>query len=226
MRSIKFSAAAVLLVAGVILLQSKLTAKAFAIEETARAIGTLSSLYVSGVHISEDGHASDIKIWTRVHSQDSSRSGDFREEVNDTRLSVVSEKENTTWRYFPQKNTVEIMSGLQNSVKPFWPDGSFFLDLRANARQWSQVEGYDADGRPCVMVTCTYELERLPGRRFEFWIRFDTQTMLPTQLKIRDFAQSRSPQEYSFDTIRFNQPLPDDLFTFQIPQDAAVADLR
>lgn len=226
MKTVKLSAAAVVLFAAVIVVQMHLTAKAFAIEKTAQAIGQLSSLYVAGVHVDEDGRTSEIQIWTRVHSQDDSRSGDFREEVKDARISVVSEKDNTTWRWFPQKNELQVMSGLQNSVKPFWPDGNFFLELRAGAKQWQEVAGSDENGRPCVVVTCTYEMERLPDRLFEFWIQFDTESMLPTRLNIRDFVKGGKPQEYRFDTIQFNQPLDDKLFGFQTPQNASVIDLR
>lgn len=226
MKTFKLAAAAILIVAAIVFVQTFSAPKALAIGRTAQAIGTLSTLYVSGVHLDENGIMSEIEIWTRAHSQDTSRSGDFRELVKGRRISVVSEKENTTWRYFPEKNEVQVMSGLQNSIKPFWPDGDFFLELKANAGQWQEVYGRDENGQRCIIVTCTYVLARLPDRRFDFWIQFDAETMLPVRLNIRDVSKSARPQEYQFDKIEFNQPLTEDLFEFTLPQGANVVDLR
>jgi hypothetical protein len=226
MKTVKFATAAALLIAAILFIQNLSAPSLLAIEQTARAIGKLETLHLSGAHLDENGVMSDLEIWTRAHSQDATRSGDFREEVKGTRISVVSEKDNTTWRYFPKKNEVQIMTGIQNSIKPFWPDGNFFLELKAGAQKWHEVSGRDKNGQECIIVTCCYELARLPDRKFDFWIQFDAVTMLPTRLTIRDISKTARPQEYQFDKIEFNQPLPDGIFEFQMPQDANIIDKR
>jgi len=222
----RYAAAVILIAAALIITQIATTPKAFAIEGTAQAIGTLQTLHVAGTHLDENGVMSKVEIWTKAHSQNPIRSGDFREVVQGRRISVVSEAENTTWRYYPEQGQVRVLSGLQNSVKPFWPDGNFFLELKENANQWQEVLCTDETGRDCVLVTCSYELERLPGRKFDFRIVFDTETMLPVRLKVLDFSTSRGPQEYDFDVIEYNQPLPEDVFVFDMPEGVEVIDQR
>lgn len=222
----RYAAAAVFLVAALFMMQVVTTPKAFAIERTAQAIGTLETLHIAGIYLDENGYMSEIEIWTKAHSQDPTRSGDFREEVKGKHIFVVSEDEKTTWRYFPEENEIYILPGLQNSVKPFWPDGNFFLELKKNARQWQEVVGTDEKGRDCVLVTCSYVLKRLPGRKFDFWIQFDAETMLPVRIKLRDLSINRGPQEYQFDFIEFNQPVPKDNFVFNSPDGVEIFDQR
>jgi hypothetical protein len=222
----KYAAAVILFAGALVFMQVVSTPKAFAIERTAQAIGVLETLHVAGIHLDENGRMSQIEIWTKAHSQDPTRSGDFREEVKGKRISVVSESVNTTWRYYPQQHQVYILSGLQNSVKPFWPDGNFFLELKKNARQWQEVLCTDENGQDCVLVTCSYVLERLPDRKFDFRIVFDAETMLPVRMNLRDLSTSRGPQEYQFDVIEFNEAIPEENFAFNIPEGIEIFDQR
>ena len=225
-QTLRYAAAVILIAAVLIITQLVTTPRALAIEKTAQAIGTLETLHVAGIHLDENGLMSNVEIWTKSHSQDPTRSGDFREVVRGKRISVVSEDANTTWRYYPEQNQVQILPGLQNSIKPFWPDGNFFLELKKNADQWQETLGKDKTGRDCFLVTCSYVLDRLPGRKFDFWIQFDADTMLPVRMKLRDLSISRPPQEYQFDVIEYNQPLPDHIFVFDIPDGVEIIDRR
>ena len=227
-RITKYAAAAMVLIAvGLLMtLMEKTTTPVYAVEQTIRAIGDLTTLHVAGIHIGEKGVLSEVEIWTRAHSQNLRRSGDFREEVKNKRISVVSEEKNVTYRYYPEENQVNIMTGLQNSVKPFWPDGDFFRELKENAIDWQEILTKDKDGNDCISVTCSYYLDRLPDRYFMFWFEFDPETMLPLSMKIRDLSKKRGSQEYSFDVIEFNQPLPEHIFEFNIPEGAKVIDER
>lgn len=222
----KFAVTAILFGIAFLIVQTVSTPAALAIDRTIQAIGKLDSLHVAGIHISEEGRLSDIEIWTKAHSENPKRSGDFREEVKGVRISVASEEKNITYRYFPVNHQVHIMAGLQNSVKPFWPDGDFFRELKEKAIDWQEIPGKDQDGNQCIIVTCSYTLDRLPDRYFTFWFKFDPDTMLPTHMKIRDLSKTRGPQEYDFDVIEFNQPLSNNLFEFNIPEGAEVIDER
>jgi outer membrane lipoprotein-sorting protein len=223
-RTTRFATAAMLVLAVVLFINifNQTTAPAWAIEETIKALKQFDSLYISGVFFDEKGVMSNFELWAKPHSENNHRSGDFRIEIKDKETAVVIEEENITYRYYPKNNTVIILDGLQNSIKPFWPGSNFFQELKENAKEWKENNGEDREGKRCVFVTCTYTMDRLPGRRFEFWFEFDVETKLPVHMKIKDYSTTRGMEQYNMDEIICNPEIPDGIFKFEIPEGAKV----
>ena len=137
-RITKAASAAIIILAAVLTITvlNRSESAAWAIDQTIKALEKYDSLYVSGVFCDEKGVESGFDLWARPHSEDPTRSGDFRIEVKDKEIAVAIEEENITYRHDPQKNTVLVLEGLQNSVKPFWPGSSLFRELKENAKEW------------------------------------------------------------------------------------------
>jgi hypothetical protein len=220
-------------------------APTWAIEQTIEALKDIESIYISGYFLTADAKKADFQAWIIPSQQDSSKSAYFRFEagrfnpgdfspLNQSRhVVVVSERDNSTyvyfpantWTFYPNQNIAYISEGLDRSSEdPPCIGSDFFEKMKRQAQNWNEEYGKDEEtGKDSVFVTCTHP-SRI-GANF-WWIQFDVDTKLPVSFKLWWNQDYSAEPAASVNTIIYNPTLPDGIFEFYISEQTKVLDHR
>jgi hypothetical protein len=243
----KLATAAVIVVAVVILLTvlDKSTTPTWAIEQTIETLREIESIHISGYFLTADAKKANFQAWIIPSIEDSSKSayyrfeagrfepGDFNPHDQNRHVVVVSERENSTylyfpantWTFYPNQKIAYISEGLDRSSKdPPCLGSDFFEEMKEQAQDWQ--EEYDEDeetGKHSVFVTCTHP-SRI-GANY-WWIQFDVETKLPVRYRLWWNQNYGAEPAASVDTITYNPMLPNGVFEFHIPEETKVLDHR
>ncbi len=229
----KLATAAVVILAvifGVTVLD-RLTAPVWAIEDTARALDQFNGIYVSGVvgtPIAEFGGGEDlvlreetkmtVEIWAQANEQ-RTRSGNIRMETGDGAIGAVYN--NTTYRYDPNNNTVQVQGGQGVCLSP-WPSGEFLHKAKEFMEDWQVLYGKDAaTGRDYAFITCVN-----PSQGQSWWLEIDLETDLLVRAKGWNNTRREGAPSMDFQRIVFFEELPDEMFEYEMPEGAKVVDSR
>lgn len=230
------TAAVVILIAlfGITLLDKSVT-PAWAIEDTAEALDQFNALYISGVaapslkaleegfdteivaalgKLLQENRGIPVEFWARAN-EERTRSGNIRARTPDGIVGVADDTK--TYIYDPNSNTVYVQQGSHIMINP-WLSGDFLLKVQEGAEDWQVVYGKDAaTGRKLAFITCTF-----PTRSYSMWVEIDLETNLPVRYKIWHNIRQEGIPAYDMQRIVFFEQLPDELFEFEIPEDATI----
>jgi len=243
----KLTTAAVIVVAVVILLTvlDKSTTPTWALEQTIETLREIESIHISGYFLTADAEKANFQAWIIPSVEDSSKSSYFRFEAGrfepedfnpydqNRHVVVVSEKENSTylyfptnsWTFYPNQKIAYISEGLDRSSKdPPCLGSNFFEEMKEQAQDWQEEYGKDEEtGKDSVFVTCTHP-SRIGANYWRF--QFDMETKLPVRYKLFRNQNYGAEPVASFDAIKYNPTLPDGVFEFHIPEETKVLDHR
>ncbi|UCE47552.1 MAG: tetratricopeptide repeat protein [Phycisphaerales bacterium] len=207
-----------------------LTAPAWAIGQTVKALKSVHSLVICGV-FHDDETAVPFTLSIR-HSKDSRELFDMRVECESDLVVIRGKK---AWVYWPDKNVVKIYGdvttsyGMMRDLKWWydltrlnpWITGKVLAAAKHVAEDWEEVYGYDErTGRDSVFVTCTYEPEST------FWFVCDLETKLIVEAKYWNWRRTdtEAPPAFHATSFTYNEDLDDALFDFQIPEGVEIID--
>ncbi len=224
-RTTKYAAAALIMVAVLIGFNVLTPAPAWAIEQTIEALREIKGVYLSGV-VYYPGHPKEtFEMWARPHSENSSVSGDFRLQEGENHICVASETQNLTFVYTqnPEQGVVYVTEGLNRRCDTF-PTGDLFGQFKEMATNWNEEYGKDPEtGRDCVFVT----FEGPAVNTARYWLlQFDLETKLPVHVSVWFSSDYSGQPHFDFTTITYDPEMGEDLFAFDIPQEAQVVDCR
>ena len=246
-RMTKLATAAVIIIAAVILLTvlDKSTTPTWALEQTIETLREIESIHISGYFLTADAEKANFQAWIIPSVEDSSKSSYFRLEAGrfepedfnpydqNRHVVVVSEKENSTytyfptnsWTFYPNQKIAYISEGLDRSSKdPPCLGSNFFEEMKEQAQDWQEEYGKDEEtGKHSVFVTCTHP-SRIGANYWRF--QFDMETKLPVRYKLFRNQNYGAEPVASFDAIKYNPTLPDGVFEFHIPEETKVLDHR
>ena len=243
----KLATAAVIIIAVVILLTvlDKSTTPTWALQQTIETLREIESIHISGYFLTADAKKANFQAWIIPSVEDSSKSayyrfeagrfepGDFNPYDQNRHVVVVSEKENSTytyfpanaWTFYPNQKIAYISEGLdRNSKDPPCLGSDFFEEMKEQAQDWQEEYGKDEEtGKHSVFVNCTHP-SRI-GANY-WWIQFDVETKLPVCYKLFWNQNYDAEPAASLNTIKYNPTLPDGVFEFYIPEETKVLDHR
>jgi len=220
------TAAAVLVAALVFTTWDRLGGTAWSFEQTIAAMKQLRSLQIKG-SVDYWSQKVGFKCWIRCPDQES-EPGSMRFEC-DWFTMVASLQDENVYFYWPRENFVLITNqGYDIDELKFWYraakigpwlPGQMVETLKLFTDDWKQVVKKDpADGKEQVHVTCSY---RPSNSSISFVV--DTDSKLIKRAKMWMNLQQEGEPQFDAQSIVYNEDLPDELFEFQIPEGATVA---
>lgn len=231
-RRTRFATAAAVVAAIVVSLtiSNWLTAPAWAIGQTIKALNNVSSLVISGAGCDE-GASAPFTLWIRP-SQEDDEGFDMRFECADQLIVVRGKK---AWVHLADKNVVMIYDdvtesdGMMRDLKWWydlaalnpWLTGKILATVKHVAGNWEEVYGqHEPTGRDSVFVTCTYEPES------KFWFVCDLETKLIVEAKYWNWSSPdrEGPPACHATAFAYNEDIDDTLFDFQIPTGVRIID--
>jgi len=223
------AAATILLALGLsVTILDRMTAPAWALDQTVEALRQVEAIYVAGrLYDPDSGREKVFEMWGRPHSADPSHSGDFRLREGDHHLAIASPQKNLTYLYQrhtgDQTDVVYITEGLNRDMKTFY-SGDVLAEFRAMAKNWKEEYRKDPEtGRDCVFVTFT----GAPVNTASYWqLQIDLETKLPVHAGVWYAPDRKGRPHYEFTEMRYNPEIPEGWFDFQIPAGAQVVDTR
>jgi len=204
------------------------TAPAWALEQTIEALKNVRSVYIAG-RMRNPGQDSDeaFEIWAVPHSEDPTRSGDFRYREGDDHLCVASESENVTYVCTEYDEigqaVVYVTAGLNRGTSTF-PGGDLLAAFREMAEQWKEEIRKDPEtGKLCVYVTFSGPAVNTA----KYWVlQVDLETKLPVRTAVWFEADREGPPHYEYTTLEYDPEIPEGWFDFAAPAGAQVVDCR
>lgn len=218
-RIMKLATAAVVILAVVlsVTILEKSTKSAWAIEDTIEALKETDCIYISGFMNEKNGSSGEFKQWVRPNKV-RTRSGDCRMEDPDGDIWVAIERENTTYEFDRDENTVHVIKGINAVMSGVWPDGDFIQQLRKKAKDWQETYGKDEETkRRCVFITA-----KSSSSQESWWVQVDLETKLPVRGKQWNNANFKGKPWIYAKEIIFNPEVPEGIFEFEIPDGAKV----
>jgi hypothetical protein len=246
-RITKLATAAAIILAVVIsvTILDKSAKPVWAIEQTIEALREIKSIHISGYFLTADAKKADFQAWIIPSREDSSKSayyrfeagrfkpGDFNRYDQNRHVVVVSERDYSTyvyfpantWTFYPNQKIAYISEGLDRSSEdPPCIGSDFFEKMKKQAQNWHQEYGKDEEtGKDSVFVTCTHP-SRIGAN--SWWIQFDVETKLPVRFQLRWNQDYSTEPAASVDSITYNAQLPDGVFEFYAPEGTKVLDHR
>jgi hypothetical protein len=229
-RRVKLATVATIILAVVIsaAILERMTAPAWALEQTIEALKCVKAVYIAGrMHSPWRGAEAEFEIWLRPHSNDPNISGDFRYREGDYHISVASERQNVTYVYerydAPKVDVVYITEGL-NRRGPVLPSGDLLAELRKRAENWKEQYRKDPEtGRECVYVTFAGPAVNTA----RYWqIQIDLETKLPVRSAVWFNEDRKGKPHYEYLKMEYNPQIPEGFFEFEIPEGTQVVDCR
>lgn len=224
-RVTKLATAAAIIFIGVlgITLLDKLTAPAWAIEQTVEALEQIKTLTITGVS-SYGPEQIPFKCWIKFSGQNS-KSFNMRYECE---REVAVFRDNLAFGYDPRTNKVVVFSGPK--IHPYlqvwhkarelspWIVGRTLEVLKLLTDDWQETyEKNPQTGSDIVIVTCSYK-----PLNTSFWFVVDLKTRLIVEGKHWfNINREGTPNLYA-DSFIYNRDIPDQIFDFKIPGDAKV----
>jgi len=244
---VKLATAAAIILAVVIsvTILDKSTTPTWAIEQTIETLREIESIYIAGYFLTADAKKADFQAWIVPSSKDSSKSAYYRFEAGmfepedfnpydqNRHIVVVSERDNSTyfyfpantWTFYPNQKIAYISEGLDRNPKdPPCLGSDFFEKMKIQAQDWHEEYGIDEEtGKQSVFVTCAHPTRM--GASF-WWIQFDVETKLPVCYKLWLNQDYSSEPAACVSTIIYNPKLPDGVFEFYAPEETKILDHR
>jgi len=194
---------------------------AWGMEHAIAAMQDLRTLHINGL----TGSGAPFDCW--VKAGDGRSGSDSLRYETDTEVVVM--RDNVTYVYLPKRNEVRMMEGrLLQGVRVWqlalrlrlWVGDNLLSELMEHADRWEVSRRRDEQtGRNAVFVTCSY-----PRLGMSFWFVFDPATQLVRRARQWHTPERRGRPDYEAIRIAYNERLPDELFTFEIPKGATVID--
>ncbi len=217
-------AAAIIIIAGIIVINLFNSTPAWAIEQTIEAFENVNSVYIEGF-IHDKDTVINLKMWARRGSHGKFLFGDYREENAETgHTIVVDESNNQSYIYNPTAKTVHIHEGLNVTIGNFL-DKDYFLHLQ---QEMEIVELEYTEDRITEKEVVIFKWKMPIPSKYDKSIAksgiitFDLETKLPirwTSWNNYDF-KGKPYSEWTY--FEYNPALPENIFVFEIPEDATV----
>ncbi len=198
---------------------NKSTSAAWAVEDTAEALGRYNAIHISGIFTDANGSEVGYNIWARAN-EDRTESDEFRLEQEDGQVKWG--KGNNVYHYNSIENTLHIRRGQPYRALTPWLDKNFFRELKQFSEDWQILYGKDADtGRDRVFLTCrsTVEVKSL-------WLEFDRETNLLVRVKCWSNYDREGKPDLVAQKIVYYEDLPDGVFEFKVPEGVRVNDCQ
>ena len=215
--------AAVLIIAFGIFILDKLTTPVWAIDQTIKALDKVSTIIVSGTTAYDDGTISlPFKTWIKLNDKNGNL---FLRFECEREFAIV--RGDTAYFRDPETNEVGIMEGATVHNLQFWYKvmefspwftGKMLKTLKSIASDWQETYGkHEKTGRDCVFVECGYK-----KLQASFWFVFDVESKLIVEGKHWMNTNLQGPPNFYATSFVYNEEIPDEMFEFEIPEDAEV----
>ena len=224
------TAAAIILIAALgITLLDKSATPAWAIEQSIEAMEQYRAVLIEGLQSErtwrENGSLDlrPYRSWA-VANEDQTMVEKYRTEVDG--VLILTTNGQKTWRYDPNANTVYV-ENRPYVASDCWCGSRFLEQLKGFhdsglLTRWEETYGKDpATGRQRVSLTIAWLKGRYNGPR-SLWLEFDKESKLLVSLKQWENADREGPATLVGEKFTYYQNLPDNLFEFEIPEDATV----
>ncbi|HUU16537.1 MAG TPA: hypothetical protein VMW72_05260 [Sedimentisphaerales bacterium] len=223
-RITKIAAAAVIITAAMLSINflDKSVTPAYGIEQTIEAFRDVNSVYVEATNRNEKGISYNIRMWARRGEDGKFFFGDFRQESSYGDTVVANERENLTYCYYPSTKEVYIYEGLTETIGSFL-DINFFLYLQEEMKDVKMEYGKDeVPGKETVSLSFrgTEKYQKSTGKCGV--IIFDLESKLPSCIKLWDNPDFQGDPFTVWTLIVYNPKVREDIFKFEIPEDATV----
>jgi outer membrane lipoprotein-sorting protein len=220
----KIAAAAVIIVAVIlsIIFLDKSVTPAYGIEQTIEAFRNVNSVYLEVITRGEANTSLNLKMWARRGEDGKFFFGDFRQESSYGDTIVANEKENLTYCYYPSTKEVYIYEGLTSTVGSFL-DLNFFLYLQEEMNDIKMEYGKDEVTGKEIVTLSFKEAEKTQKSGSKCGvITFDLESKLPSRMKLWDHPDFEGDPFIVSTLIVYNPKVREDIFKFEIPEDATV----
>lgn len=225
-RITKLAVAAVTIIAVVLSITflDKSVTPVYGIEQTIEAFRDINSVYVEATIRDEKDISSNMNIsmWARRGEDGKIFFGDFRQESSYGDTIVANERENLTYCYYPSTKKVYIYEGLTVTIGSFL-DINFFLYLQEEMKDVKMEYGKDeVTGKEIVSLSFKEtEKHQKSGSKCGVII-FDLESKLPSRIKLWDNPDFKGDPFIVWTLIVYNPKVSEDIFKFEIPEDATV----
>jgi len=220
----KIAAAAVIIVAVILstTFLDKSVTPAYGIEQTIEAFRDINSVYIEATNRNEKGISYNIRMWAQRGEDGKFFFGDFRQESSHGDTIVANEMENLTYCYYPSTKEVYIYEGLTETIGSFL-DINFFLYLQGEMKDVKMEYGKDeVTGKEIVSLSFrgTEKYQKSSGKCGV--IIFGLESKLPSCIKLWDNPDFQGDPFTVWTLIVYNPKVREDIFKFEIPEDATV----
>ena len=161
-------------------------------------------------------------MWARRGEDGKFFFGDFRQESSYGDTIVANERENLTYCYYPSTKEVYIYEGLTETIGSFL-DINFFLWLQGEMKDVKMEYGKDeVTGKKIVSLSfkAAEKYQKSAGKCGV--IIFDLESKLPSRIKLWDNPDLEGDPFIVWTLIVYNPKVSEDIFKFEIPEDATV----
>jgi len=220
----KIAAAAVIIVAVIlsIIFLDKSVTPAYGIEQTIEAFRNVNSVYLEVITRGEANTSLNLKMWARRGEDGKFFFGDFRQESSYGDTIVANEKENLTYCYYPSTKEVYIYEGLTETIGSFL-DINFFLWLQGEMKDVKMEYGKDEVTGKEIVTLSFKEAEKYQKSSGKCGvIIFDLESKLPSRMKLWDNPDFEGDPFIVWTSLVYNPKVREDIFKFEIPEDATV----
>lgn len=196
---------------------------AWAIEQTIEAMEHIHLVHFSGPGISPTGTSYTYDLWGAPNDE-GTKSNNIRFEVrsgeNKQLDQLIVVHNDRTYEYHPSNNTVYLRPGKQIVMTP-WIGSKHFEWLKENASELNVAYGRDEEtGRASVFVTTSNT-----STEMSWWLQFDQDTKLLVRVKQWQNLHRQGQPQLEADKIAYNETVPNDFFSFKIPDGAKVVEM-
>jgi hypothetical protein len=209
-RTSKLAAAVILVTVLFVTFFGKLTKPAWALEQAIKAMQKYKACNVTVI----DSGGMVFDCWAKAEP-----SGELSDEVilKGSNGALVWVKDNKTYYYNPQANTVEVDDAKTAGFSPWL--GPELFEMVSKADDARTVFGRDpSTGRGRVVMTGSLTSALGP---ISWSIEFDTETKLPISYTQWDNTRRSGAPKYSIVKITYFEDLPDSFLAVDIPKNVA-----
>jgi len=195
---------------------------AYGIEQTIEAFKNVHSVYVEATNRNKTGISYNLMMWARRGEDGKFFFGDFRQESSYGDIIVANERENLTYCYYPSTKEVYIYEGLTATIGGFL-DINFFLYLQEEMKDVKMEYGKDEVTGKEIVTLSFKETEKTQKSGSKCGvITFDLESKLPSLMKLWDNPDFEGDPFIVSTLIVYNPKVSEDIFKFEIPEDATV----
>ncbi len=195
---------------------------AWAIEQTIKKIKNINTIFISGTTIYDGDQYLPFQCWIKLDDKDGNllmRFESDREKAVVQGDTVYCQKPDTTRvKIYKGSNITNLKFWYQAMELSPWLSGKILQTLKPLADNWQEEYGKnEKTGRDSVFVTCGYN--RLKA---SFWFIFDIESKLIVEAKHWSNPHREGTCNLYADTFQYNVDIPDEIFEFEIPDDAQI----
>ncbi|MHC4672624.1 MAG: tetratricopeptide repeat protein [Planctomycetota bacterium] len=194
---------------------------AWAIEDTINAVKAITKVHISGLLVT----GRPFNLWAQNKPEHKGLAS-LRAEGEGNTFVVIDNVIYFRWKgsnRFQICNTASAKTlGLMLKISELkeWTGGTIFEKLRDEAEDWQESYGVDEQtGLQCAFVTCNY-----PPLNCSYEFVFSMATMLPIRARQWYNLDRKGTPIYHVTDIVYDEDVPDDVFVFDMPEDAPVLD--